>query len=57
VSDFHDTMPHKLLDPMNMRPNKSALYYEKRPRGSQVLWEGPGWYTISAKKTLLTRVG
>jgi hypothetical protein len=44
-------------DPYRMRPHKQSVYYDTKPRGRNIMWEGPGWYAVAAKKTLIIRVG
>jgi hypothetical protein len=46
-----------ITGPTRQRPHKQALWYGTRPPGRNVAWDGPGWYTLAAKKTLLIRVG
>lgn len=34
-------------DPYRMAPHKSSLWYDTRPPGHNIMWEGPGWYAVS----------
>lgn len=43
---FHDTQGTRPRDPYRMAPHKQALWYDERPRGGNIMWDGPGWYAV-----------
>lgn len=34
-------------DPFRVRPHRQSVWYDTRPPGQNIMWDGPGWYTIT----------